>query len=321
MQAPTTILTKKAKLLANDSDAVMKHSFLNKLYSILSNKDIASVIAWSEEGDMFQIINSSRFQNEIIPKYFKHKNLKSFIRQLNLHGFKKLRTKSKYREINQDFYKHSFFRRDHPDLIAYIKRKISKPVESDEKNDQINNLIRRIKDMQEEIHQLSEVKNSEVYKVVDHSTNSEPVKLLVSALKVYQDFSSGQGKCKDEQQVRVYELTKNFIADLGAATNEKITSLEIVTAASIDEGSVKASNSSAARFISSNANEELGKRREDAWDITSESDFEELMSTSPKLFNGDNELYQDSDVDYDSVLQSHMHTDAEWRENFSGLFN
>jgi hypothetical protein len=151
--------------------------------------------------------------------------------------------------------------------------------------------------------------------------NSEPVKLLVGALKVYQDFTSGQGKCKDEQQVRVYELTKNFIADLGAATNEKISSLEIVTAASIDEGSVKASNASGPRFMSSVSNEELGKRREDSWDITSESDYEELMSTSPKLFNGENEFYQESDVDYDSVLQSHMHTDADWRENFSGLFN
>ncbi|MEN9453672.1 MAG: hypothetical protein RLZZ19_159, partial [Actinomycetota bacterium] len=91
--------------------------------------------------------------------------------------------------------------------------------------------------------------------------------------------------------------------------------------ASIDEGSVKASNASGPRFMSSVSNEELGKRREDSWDITSESDYEELMSTSPKLFNGENEFYQESDVDYDSVLQSHMHTDADWRENFSGLFN
>lgn len=317
-------LTKKNKNQCHDSDTAMKHSFLNKLYSILSNKDITSVIAWSEEGDMFQIINSNRFQNEIIPRYFKHKNLKSFIRQLNLHGFKKLRTKSKYRDINQDFYKHSFFRRDHPDLIAYIKRKISKPVESDEKNDQINNLIRRIKDMQQEIQQVNEVKNSEVYRVLDQSIESEPVKLLVGALRVYQDFSTGQSKCNDGQQLRIYELTRAFLTELGSNSQDKgLTAEEIHTSASVDDNSTNSPALTTNQFLSQCTTEELGKRREDNWDISSQSDYEDIISNGTKLFNTEQEIYhQENEMEFDPVLQSRMNDGfAEWRETFPGIFN
>ena len=49
------------------------------------------VLAWTSSGDCFAIKNISKFTDEILPIYFKHRNFASFIRQLNMYGFRKIR--------------------------------------------------------------------------------------------------------------------------------------------------------------------------------------------------------------------------------------
>ena len=46
---------------------------------------------WSKNGDTMVIFDSEKFAAEIIPQYFKHHNFRSFVRQLNFYGFRKLR--------------------------------------------------------------------------------------------------------------------------------------------------------------------------------------------------------------------------------------
>ena len=219
MQTTLTITKKRSTAVAPlEEDCTMKSSFLAKLFAILSNEEISNIICWSDEGDKFQILNSNKFQNEVIPKYFKHKNLKSFIRQLNLHGFKKLRTKTKLRDDTQDMYKHNFFRRDQPELVAFIKRKISKPIESDEKTEQINSLIEKQKELQEKCRVIHDVTASELYKVVTGIKEDDNTKLFLSALKVFQQVSGGESAYNSESDSRIYNLTRDFLQALGGTT-------------------------------------------------------------------------------------------------------
>ena len=42
---------------------------------------------WSENGDTFIVKDMEAFAN-LLPKFFKHKNFRSFVRQLNFYGFR-----------------------------------------------------------------------------------------------------------------------------------------------------------------------------------------------------------------------------------------
>ena len=125
----------------------MVHCFVRKLYEILENEN-EEIIRWVPDGSAFKIIDQIRFQQEIIPKYFRRKHpskhyifsshdiideyplqfpddrLASVQRQLNLYGFK---TIVKGDEKGTIF--NPLFRRDNPDLIKHIYR-VSKPKSS-----------------------------------------------------------------------------------------------------------------------------------------------------------------------------------------------
>ena len=67
-----------------------KESFLSKLYHILSNTEFKEIIYWNKEGNGIIIADINKFSTIILPKYYKHSNYSSFIRQLNLYGFHKI---------------------------------------------------------------------------------------------------------------------------------------------------------------------------------------------------------------------------------------
>ncbi len=62
--------------------------FLRQLHLILTTED-PSIISWSMDGTSIQLFSVKRLEQEILPKYFKHKNMSSFQRQLNYFGFRK----------------------------------------------------------------------------------------------------------------------------------------------------------------------------------------------------------------------------------------
>lgn len=66
--------------------------FLLKCYEMVDDQSTDGSISWSSTGDSFVILDATVFESELLPKYFKHKNFSSFIRQLNIYGFRKIDT-------------------------------------------------------------------------------------------------------------------------------------------------------------------------------------------------------------------------------------
>ncbi|EKX55350.1 hypothetical protein GUITHDRAFT_54513, partial [Guillardia theta CCMP2712] len=64
-------------------------SFIGKLAMMLDDQTAAPYVAWSSTGDSIIVINPSLFATQVLPRYFKHSNFASFVRQLNLYGFHK----------------------------------------------------------------------------------------------------------------------------------------------------------------------------------------------------------------------------------------
>ncbi|KAM1001410.1 hypothetical protein ACFX15_007596 [Malus domestica] len=64
--------------------------FLNKTYDMVDDPDSNRVVSWSREGGSFVVWDPHAFVMSLLPRYFKHNNFSSFVRQLNTYGFRKV---------------------------------------------------------------------------------------------------------------------------------------------------------------------------------------------------------------------------------------
>ncbi|KAL1531436.1 heat stress transcription factor B-2b-like [Salvia divinorum] len=73
-----------------DSSRSLPTPFLTKTYQLVDDPAIDDVISWNEDGSGFIVWNPTEFARDLLPKYFKHNNFSSFVRQLNTYGFRKV---------------------------------------------------------------------------------------------------------------------------------------------------------------------------------------------------------------------------------------
>ncbi|PUZ71625.1 hypothetical protein GQ55_2G328800 [Panicum hallii var. hallii] len=64
--------------------------FLTKTYQLVDDPAEDDVISWNEDGSTFVVWRPAEFARDLLPKYFKHNNFSSFVRQLNTYGFRKI---------------------------------------------------------------------------------------------------------------------------------------------------------------------------------------------------------------------------------------
>ncbi|XP_039759657.1 heat shock factor protein isoform X3 [Pararge aegeria] len=118
-------------------------AFLGKLWKLVNDSETNHLISWSPGGKTFVIKNQADFARELLPLYYKHNNMASFIRQLNMYGFHKITSVEngglRYEKDEIEF-SHPCFMRGHAYLLEHIKRKIANPkaiVASNEGGDKI----------------------------------------------------------------------------------------------------------------------------------------------------------------------------------------
>ncbi|EOA29419.1 hypothetical protein CARUB_v10025710mg [Capsella rubella] len=64
--------------------------FLTKTYEMVEDPATDTVVSWSNGRNSFVVWDSHKFSTTLLPRYFKHSNFSSFIRQLNTYGFRKI---------------------------------------------------------------------------------------------------------------------------------------------------------------------------------------------------------------------------------------
>ncbi|PNH32704.1 hypothetical protein VD0002_g5833 [Verticillium dahliae] len=68
---------------------IVQTAFIHKLYNMLEDPSIQHLISWSPTAESFVMSPSPDF-SKVLAQYFKHTNISSFVRQLNMYGFHKV---------------------------------------------------------------------------------------------------------------------------------------------------------------------------------------------------------------------------------------
>ncbi|KAM9808155.1 heat shock factor protein 4 [Neosynchiropus ocellatus] len=103
-------------------------AFLTKLWTLVEDPDTNHLICWSSTGTSFHVFDQGRFAKEVLPKYFKHNNMASFVRQLNMYGFRKVvnieQSGLVKPERDDTEFQHLYFLQGHEHMLEHIKRKV-----------------------------------------------------------------------------------------------------------------------------------------------------------------------------------------------------
>ncbi|XP_047476647.1 heat shock factor protein-like isoform X5 [Penaeus chinensis] len=134
-------------------------AFLTKLWRLVDDVKTNDLICWTQNGRSFIIRNQARFSRDLLPQYYKHNNMASFVRQLNMYGFHKVVSADSgglRLERDEMEFAHPHFLRGQEALIENIKRKIptSRTVILEE-NKSVSKLLSDVRDMKRDQDSMS----------------------------------------------------------------------------------------------------------------------------------------------------------------------
>ncbi|KAM0755564.1 hypothetical protein T439DRAFT_6279 [Meredithblackwellia eburnea MCA 4105] len=98
---------------------------------MLESPSLSNQISWTKDGTAFCVFDPAELASSVLPRFFKHNNFQSLVRQLNIYGFHKVQnnfipsvTSSSSRDgLTPAWeFRHEFFRRGRTDLLAKVTR-------------------------------------------------------------------------------------------------------------------------------------------------------------------------------------------------------
>lgn len=122
MQIEANTHIDQAPALISELELASLPKFIKALFLMVQDPETDHIICWAEKSQGFRILNKEIFEDVLLPKYFQHKEFKSFHRQLNMYNFQKITLKE---EEFMEFF-HPFFDRHHPHLLERVVRQTSK---------------------------------------------------------------------------------------------------------------------------------------------------------------------------------------------------
>jgi len=92
-------------------------TFPFKLHEMLKQPAFEDMVAWQTHGRCFMIHQVDQFVNDVLPRFFNQSKFRSFQRQLNMYGFRRLR-----RGVDRGGYYHELFLQGREDLCRRLIR-------------------------------------------------------------------------------------------------------------------------------------------------------------------------------------------------------
>ncbi|KAL7410795.1 HSF-type DNA-binding-domain-containing protein [Mrakia frigida] len=65
-------------------------AFISKVWHLLHHSEYSKYLLWSTDGKSFVLIHPEEFSKEVLPRFFRHQKVTSFVRQLNLYSFNRV---------------------------------------------------------------------------------------------------------------------------------------------------------------------------------------------------------------------------------------
>ncbi|XP_042489801.1 heat stress transcription factor A-4b-like [Macadamia integrifolia] len=154
--------------------------FLTKTYEMVDDTSTNNIVSWSPSNHSFVVWNLPEFARVLLPRYFKHNNFSSFVRQLNTYGFRKI-DPDQWEFANEDFV------RGQRHLLKNIHRR--KPIHSHSLHNQgLGNSSGALteserQELEEEIEKLKQEKNILILELQRHTQEQQGVELKIQSLE------------------------------------------------------------------------------------------------------------------------------------------
>jgi len=141
----TNVVATNTKKRKEAPSSKTRPAFVMKIWSMVNDPANHDYIRWNDNGKTFQVFHREEFMKLILPKYFKHNNFASFVRQLNMYGWHKVQdisngTLNKDDKSNDEIwqFENPYFIKGREDLLDKIVR--NKTISQDSDNIEAGNL-------------------------------------------------------------------------------------------------------------------------------------------------------------------------------------